>query len=214
MWRIDSLEKTLMLGQIESGRRRGQQTMRWLDGITNPMDMRLSKLWELVKDREAWRAAVHGVTESRTWLSEWTELNWVRARLSAYSPPGQPLFRLVLSLSGQVARLLTGLISLAASLHATCLIAEITIYSNLCWLIGKDSDAGRDWGQEEKGTTEDEMAGWHHRLDGCEFEWTRGDGDGQGGLACCGSWGRRESDTTEWLNWTELNWVLKRNMLF
>ena len=73
------------------------------------------------------------------------------------------------------------------------------------WLIGKDSDAGRDWGQEEKGTTEDEMAGWHHRLDGCESEWTPGDGDGQGGLACCDSWGREESDTTEWLNWTELN---------
>ena len=74
------------------------------------------------------------------------------------------------------------------------------------WLIGKDSDAGRDWGQEEKGTTEDEMAGWHHRLDGCEFEWTLGVGDGQGGLACCDSWGLKESDTTERLNWTELNW--------
>ena len=71
------------------------------------------------------------------------------------------------------------------------------------WLIGKDSDAGRNWGQEEKGTTEDEMAGWHHRLDGREFEWTPGDGDGQGGLACCDSWGRKDSDTTEWLNWTE-----------
>ena len=74
------------------------------------------------------------------------------------------------------------------------------------WLIGKDSDAGRDWGQEEKGTTEDEMAGWHHRLDGCESEWTPGVGDGQGGLACCNSWGGKESDTTEHLNWTELNW--------
>jgi len=74
------------------------------------------------------------------------------------------------------------------------------------WLIGKDSDAWRDWGQEEKGTTEDEMAGWHHWLDGCESEWTPGVGDGQGGLACCDSWGRKESDTTEWLNWTELNW--------
>ena len=73
------------------------------------------------------------------------------------------------------------------------------------WLIGKDSDAGRDWGQEEKGTAEDEMAGWHHRLDGCESEWTLGVGDGQGGLACCNSWGPKESDTTEWLNWTELN---------
>ena len=72
------------------------------------------------------------------------------------------------------------------------------------WLIGKDSDAGRDWGQEEKGTTEDEMAGWYHRLDGCEFWWTPGVGDRQGGLACCNSWARKESDTTEWLDWTEL----------
>ena len=72
------------------------------------------------------------------------------------------------------------------------------------WLIGKDSDAGGDWGQEEKGTTEDEMAGWHHWLDGCESGGTPGVGDGQGGLACCDSWGRKESDTTERLNWTEL----------
>ena len=71
---------------------------------------------------------------------------------------------------------------------------------------GKDSDAGRDWGQEEKGSTEDEMAGWHHWLDGRESEWTPGVGDGQGGLACCcDSWGCKESDTTEQLNWTELN---------
>ena len=71
------------------------------------------------------------------------------------------------------------------------------------WLIGKDSDAGRDCGQEEKGTTEDEMAGWHHRLDRHEFVWTLGVDDGQGGLACCDSWGRKESDTTERLNWTD-----------
>ena len=73
------------------------------------------------------------------------------------------------------------------------------------WLIRKDSDAGRDWGQEEKGTTEDEIAGWHHWLDGCESERTLGVGDGQGGLACCEPWDRKESDTTERLNWTELN---------
>ena len=73
------------------------------------------------------------------------------------------------------------------------------------WLIEKDSDAGRDWEQEQKGMTEDEMAGWHHRLNGHEFEWTPGVGDGQGGLECCGSWGHKELDTTEWLNWTQLN---------
>ena len=71
------------------------------------------------------------------------------------------------------------------------------------WLIGKDPDAGRDWGQEEKGMTEDEMAGWHHWLDGHEFESTLGTSDGQGGLACWDSWGCKESDMTERLNWTE-----------
>ena len=72
------------------------------------------------------------------------------------------------------------------------------------WPIGKDADAGRDWEREEKGTTEAEMAGWHHRLNGREFEWTPGDGDGQGGLVSCDSWGCKESDRTERLNWTEL----------
>jgi len=73
------------------------------------------------------------------------------------------------------------------------------------WLIGKDPDAGKDWGQDEKGMTEDEMVGWHHRLDGHGFGWTPGVGDGQGGLACCGSWGHKQSDTIKWLNW--LNWT-------
>ena len=72
------------------------------------------------------------------------------------------------------------------------------------WLIWKDPDAGKDWGQEEKRTTEDEMDGWHHRLNGHGFGWTPGVGDGQGGLVCCGSWGRKESETTERLKWTEL----------
>ena len=81
------------------------------------------------------------------------------------------------------------------------------------WLIGEDFDDGRDWGQEEKGTTEDEMAGWHHWLDGRDSEWTPGDGDGHGGLVSWDSWGRKESDTTERLNWTELskNWITLAN---
>ena len=73
------------------------------------------------------------------------------------------------------------------------------------WLIWKDPDAGKDWGQEEKRMTENEMVGWHHWLNGHGIGWTPGVGDGLGGLACCGSWGRKESDTTERLNWTELN---------
>ena len=93
------------------------------------------------------------------------------------------------------------------SLEGLMLKVKLQYFGHLMWRVGsleKDPDAGRDWGQEEKGTTEDEMTRRHHWLNGCKSVWTPGVGDGQGGLACCDSWGHKESDTTERLNWTEL----------
>ena len=95
------------------------------------------------------------------------------------------------------------------SLEGLMLRLKLQYFGYLIWRADslEKTDAGRDWGQEEKGTTEDEMARWHHWRDGREFEWTLGVGDGQVGLECCDSWGCKESDMTEWLNWIELNWI-------
>ena len=96
-------------------------------------------------------------------------------------------------------------ISPRCSLEGMMLTLKVQYFGHLMWRVDslEKTHAGRDWGEEEKGTTEDEMAGWHHRFDGRGFGWTLGIGDGQGGLVCCNSWGHKESDTTEQLNWTE-----------
>ena len=167
--------------------------------------MNFSKLWEIVKDREACHAVVHGVAKSQTWLSNWTTTCeiwvlknwrfWTVVEKTVESPLDCKEIQPVHS-KGE-----SWVFFGRTDAEAETPILWPPHAKN--WLIGKDSDAGRDWGQEEKGTTEDEMAGWHHGLDGREFEWTPGVGDGQGGPVCCNSWDLKS--WTQLSDWTELN---------
>ena len=148
--------------------------------------MRLSKLWEMMK---GWRTRKPGMLQSMG--SQRVRYDWVAEQQKIYIRSNQSILKEI---------------SPGCSLEGLMLKLKLQYFGHLMrksWLIGKDSDAGRYWRQEKKGMTEDEMAGWHHRLDGHEFGWTPGVGNGQGGLACCDLCGTKESDMTEWLNWTE-----------
>ena len=159
--------------------------------------MSLSELREMVMDREAWRAAIHGVAKSRTQLSDWTELNRTEHQAMRWGAPDCPA-RSGLSVNWWSCPLDDLLLQPQSS---TVFNKNILWPSDTkSWLIRKNPDAGKDWRQEEKGTTLDEMAGWHHWLNGHEFEQSPGDGEGQESLASWSPWGHKKSDMTEQLN--------------
>ena len=177
MGRTDLLEKALILGKNEGGRK-GRQRMRWLDGITDKW------IWELdykenwaLKNWCFWAVVLEKTLESPLDCKEIKPVN----------PKGNQSWMFI------------------GRTDAKTETPIVWPHDAKNWLIGKDPDAGKDWKQEEKGTIKDEMIGWHHWFDGHEFEQVLRVSDGQGSLACCSPWGRREMDTPLQLNWTEIS---------
>ena len=170
----------------------------------------------MVKDRETWCAAVDGVTKRHDWVTEQQQhvWIWVLNHKESWVPKNWWFWTVVLEKTLEGSLDCKEIQPVHPKGHQSWVFigrTDVEAETPILWppdaksiLIWKAPDAEKDWGQEEKGTTEDKMVGWHHWLDGHEFEWTPGVGVGQGGLACCNSWGCKESDTTERLNWTEL----------